>query len=106
MGGSHLRTIKNLTKKNNLQPIAVADCWKTRAEQGAKTVGAGKSFTDYRQVLDIKEIDYVTIATDLNYDTSGTGTETWHRTGDVCTTTFYSDGVCERDCSGDCYTEP
>lgn len=50
--------------------------------------------------------DYVTIATDLAYDGAGTGTETWHRTGDVCNTTFYADGVCERDCSGDCYTEP
>jgi len=63
MGSSHLRAIKGLTEANNLQPVAVADCWQTRAEQGKEVVGAEKSFADYRQVLDIKDIDYVTIAT-------------------------------------------
>lgn len=63
MGSSHLNAIKSLTEKNNLEPIAVADCWRTRADQGAKIVGANQSFQDYREVLDIKDIDYVTIAT-------------------------------------------
>ena len=63
MGGNHLNAINSLKEKNNLEPIAVADCWKTRAAQGAKTVGADQSFQDYRKVLEIKEIDYVTIAT-------------------------------------------
>ena len=63
MGNGHLNAIKSLTEKNNLEPIAVADCWKTRADQGAKTVGANQSFQDYRKVLELKEIDYVTIAT-------------------------------------------
>ncbi len=62
MGSGHLGAIADLKEKNNLQPIAVADCWRKRAEDGAKKVGADKSFMDYRKVLDIDEIDYVTIA--------------------------------------------
>ena len=63
MGSNHLNAIAKLKDQNNLEPIAVADCWKTRAEKGAKTVGASQSSQDYRKVLDIKDIDYVTIAT-------------------------------------------
>ncbi len=63
MGSGHLKAIHSLVKPNNLEPVAVADCWMKRAEDGAKTVGAPKSFGHYRKVLDIKDIDYVTIAT-------------------------------------------
>jgi predicted dehydrogenase len=70
MGSSHLRAHNALKEKNNLEPVAVADCWKSRAETGAKTIGAPKSFSDYRKLLDIKDIDYVTIATP----------EHWHST--------------------------
>ena len=63
MGSGHLSAIRSLKEKNNLEAVAVADCWKTRAEAGAQAVEAPQSFQDYRQVLDIKEIDYVTIAT-------------------------------------------
>jgi len=63
MGSNHLDTVRNLKEKNNLEPIAVADCWTTRAEEGKTRVGAQQSFQDYRRVLDIKDIDYVTIAT-------------------------------------------
>ena len=63
MGSGHLNAIKSLKEKNNLEPIAVADCWLTRAKKGADTVGAKKSFSDYRELLDIKGIDYVTVAT-------------------------------------------
>ncbi len=63
MGSNHLDTVRNLKEKNNLQPIAVADCWTTRAEEGKTRVGAEKAFQDYRRVLEIKDIDYVTIAT-------------------------------------------
>ena len=63
MGTNHLNAIRKLAKPNNLQPIAVADCWKTRAEKGKEVVGADKSHTNYHQVLDNKDIDYVTIAT-------------------------------------------
>ncbi|NOZ39385.1 MAG: Gfo/Idh/MocA family oxidoreductase [Planctomycetes bacterium] len=63
MANAHMDTYNDLKEKNNLQAIAVADCWKTRAEAGAKKTGAQHTLTDYRQVLDLKEIDYVTIAT-------------------------------------------
>ncbi len=63
MGSNHLGAIRSLVETNNLQPVAVADCWTTRAEEGAKQVGAEQSMQDYRRLLDLKEIDYVTIAT-------------------------------------------
>ncbi|MBL9123430.1 MAG: Gfo/Idh/MocA family oxidoreductase [Planctomycetaceae bacterium] len=62
MANGHMDAINALKEPNNLEALAVADCWKTRADEGAKKVG-GKSFTDYRALLDIREIDYVTIAT-------------------------------------------
>jgi predicted dehydrogenase len=63
MGTAHVNAIAALKEKDNLEAVAVADCWKTRAEQGAKVVGAPQVFDDYRKLLDIKDIDYVTIAT-------------------------------------------
>ena len=63
MGTAHLNAHKRLKKPNNLESIAVADCWKKRAEEGAARIEAKQSFTDYRKVLDIDDIDYVTIAT-------------------------------------------
>jgi len=62
MGSGHLGALDSLRKKNNLEVLAVADCWETRASQGASKVGA-KHFTDFRPLLDIDEIDYVTVAT-------------------------------------------
>jgi predicted dehydrogenase len=70
MGTNHLQAINKLKQPDNVDAIAVADCWKTRAEEGAKTVGAPQALTDYRKLLDIKEIDYVTVATP----------EHWHST--------------------------
>ncbi len=63
MGGSHLAAINHLKEPDNVEAVAVADCWLTRAQQGAERVGAPHSMQDYRKLLDIKEIDYVTIAT-------------------------------------------
>lgn len=63
MGTNHLNAHKRLKKTNNLESVAVADCWKKRAEEGAARIEAPKSFTDYRKVLEIPDIDYVTIAT-------------------------------------------
>jgi hypothetical protein len=62
MGGNHLQAVHDLREKDNVEGVAVADCWKTRADRGAKTVEAPQSFSDYRKVLDIKDIDYVTVA--------------------------------------------
>jgi predicted dehydrogenase len=63
MGSGHVGAIVSLKQKDNVEAVAVADLWKTRAEAGAKAAGAPHAFTDYRKVLDIPEIDYVTIAT-------------------------------------------
>ena len=62
MGTNHLHAIRDLRAKNNLTPVAVADCWKLRANAGAAVVGAPQAFDDYRKVLDLPEVDYVTIA--------------------------------------------
>ena len=40
MGTGHLGAIVDLKDKDNLEAVAVADVWKTRAEAGAKLVGA------------------------------------------------------------------
>ena len=63
MGSGHTNAIAKLKEPNNLQPIAVADIWKTRAEKAAKTLEAELVHQDYRKVLENKDVDYVTIAT-------------------------------------------
>lgn len=62
MGSGHVSACLNLKEKDNLEFLGVADCWKTRAEAAASKLGT-KGFSDHRQLLDIKDIDYVTIAT-------------------------------------------
>lgn len=62
MAGSHFAACLAIKDQDNLEFLGVADCWETRAKAGAEKMGT-KAFTDYRKVLDIKEIDYVTIAT-------------------------------------------
>ena len=62
MGGGHVDACKDLKDQDNLDFLGVADCWLTRAEQAADMLET-KAFQDYRHVLDIPEIDYVTIAT-------------------------------------------
>jgi predicted dehydrogenase len=63
MGNGHLDAINKLKEPDNIEAIAVADCWLSRAEAGAKKVAAPHHYGDYRKLLDHKDIDYVTIAT-------------------------------------------
>lgn len=63
MGNLHLDSYNSLKSSNNLEAVAVADCWRTRAEVGAEKVSASQALQDYRRLLDIADIDYVTIAT-------------------------------------------
>ncbi|MEQ9066323.1 MAG: Gfo/Idh/MocA family oxidoreductase, partial [Gimesia chilikensis] len=63
MANAHMNTFNAIKDKNNLEAIAVADCWQTRAEEGKTKTGAQHAFGDYQKVLEIKDIDYVTIAT-------------------------------------------
>lgn len=62
MGSGHAACLRDLTESNNLQPVAVADCWLTRATAAANTLKASNVYSDYRRVLD-EDLDYVTIAT-------------------------------------------
>ncbi len=62
MGNSHLAAFNDLKEKQNLEAIAVADCWRSRASAGAEKIKAPHALTDYRSLLDRPEIDYVTVA--------------------------------------------
>ncbi len=62
MGTGHLNACKGLKDQDNLDFLGVADCYRTRAEQGAALMET-KAFQDYRHILDMPEIDYVMIAT-------------------------------------------
>src|SRR5690349_2877151 len=61
MGTNHIEACKALKDKDNLEFLGVADCWNKRAEKAASFLET-KSFQDYRPVLDMKEVDYVTVA--------------------------------------------
>ena len=63
MGIDHLNAHNKFAEPNNLSAVAVADCWAKRAEQGKQLIGASQAIQDYRELLELKEIDYVTIAT-------------------------------------------
>jgi len=63
MGNNHFTAYNVLKNNNNLEAVAVADCWLTRAEEGAQKISAPHVFSDYHHVLDLQDIDYVTIAT-------------------------------------------
>ncbi|MEI6367949.1 MAG: Gfo/Idh/MocA family oxidoreductase [Planctomycetota bacterium] len=69
MGEGHVDACLKLKQNDNLEFLGVADCWKTRADVAAAKLKT-QAFSDYRRVLDIKDIDYVTIATP----------EHWHST--------------------------
>ena len=62
MGSNHVAAIVALKQKDNVEALAVADLWKTRRRGRGQGGRRTQAFTDYRKVLDIKEIDYVTIA--------------------------------------------
>jgi predicted dehydrogenase len=62
---THMAAFNVLRKKDGLEPVVIADCWKTRALRGAAKLRLPESraITDYRKILDDKNVDYVTIAT-------------------------------------------
>ena len=62
MGGGHVNACKDLKDSDNLDFLGVADCYLKHADQAAGVLET-KAFQDYRHVLDMPEIDYVTIAT-------------------------------------------
>jgi predicted dehydrogenase len=62
MGTLHLNACRELKDSGNLTFLGVADCWKTRANKGSAILETD-AFADYRELLDNKNVDYVTIAT-------------------------------------------
>ncbi len=62
MGSNHLQALAEMKDSDNLEIIAVCDVWRKRLEAAAAATQA-KPFTDYRALLEQKEIDYVVIAT-------------------------------------------
>ncbi len=71
--------------------------------EGTQRVDGGEVQT---YTVEYQGDDYLTVQYEVDYDGSGTGTETWHRIDKSCETEFDDEGNCERDCNGDCYTEP
>ncbi|QEG33405.1 Gfo/Idh/MocA family protein [Bythopirellula goksoeyrii] len=63
MAANHMRAYNDLKESNNLLALAVADCWKSRADEGASTTDASLATLNYHEVLDSKQVDYVVIAT-------------------------------------------
>ena len=45
MGSGHLGAINALKEPDNVEAVVVADCWLTRAQKGASTVGAPHTTT-------------------------------------------------------------
>jgi len=65
IGQAHISAFNHLRKNGDFEPVAIADCWMTRARKGAKKLRLpeSKAFSDYRRIIDDKDVDYVTIAT-------------------------------------------
>jgi predicted dehydrogenase len=63
IGNAHFDVINKLKESNNLLPVAVSDCWMTRAEAGKQKIGADAAYSEYKRLLDRKEVDYVVVAT-------------------------------------------
>jgi len=66
MGGGHLRNLVGDDMKDaNLAVTAVCDVWATARQRAQKTAGLPDSavYTDYRRLLDNKDIDAVVVAT-------------------------------------------
>ncbi len=67
MATEHMKSLVKMREPDNIEIVAVCDLFDKRAEAAAKLTG-GKPYKDYRQVLALKEVDYVLIAV----------TEHWH----------------------------
>ncbi len=62
MAGGHMTALLKMRESDNVEIAAVCDVYQLRLDDAAKKTGA-KPYTDYRAVLDEKDIDYVLIAT-------------------------------------------
>ncbi len=65
MGGGHLNNLKNMEQEMNISCVAVCDVWEKRRRGAQARAGCPDSmvFSDYRKLLENKDIDAVVIAT-------------------------------------------
>ena len=66
MGGGHLRNlVGDEMKEDNVSVVAVCDLWETARQRAQKTAQLSDAavFSDYRRLLDNKDIDAVVVAT-------------------------------------------
>jgi predicted dehydrogenase len=66
MGGRHLRNVVSADMAgDNVDAIAVCDVWETALRKAQATAGCPESqvFTDYRKLLELKDVDAVVVAT-------------------------------------------
>jgi predicted dehydrogenase len=62
MGSGHVGDLVGRTDRDNIRCVAVCDVYQKRLDQNRERTG-GEAFTDYRKLLDRKDIDAVIIAT-------------------------------------------
>jgi predicted dehydrogenase len=62
MATEHMKALVKMREADNLEIVAVCDIFDKRAQAAAELTG-GRPYKDYRQVLSLKEVDYVLIAT-------------------------------------------
>jgi predicted dehydrogenase len=65
MGSGHLRNFKDFTEKENVSIFAVCDVYekRRRAAQETAQIPESQSYSDYRRLLENKDIDAIIIAT-------------------------------------------
>lgn len=62
MATGHMQALAKMKQSDNVDIVAVCDVYRKRLDAAASSTG-GKPFTDYRALLDDKDIDYVLVAT-------------------------------------------
>jgi len=62
MATEHMKSLVKMRQADNLEIVAVCDIFDKRTAAAAQLTG-GRPYKDYRQVLALKEVDYVLIAT-------------------------------------------
>ena len=62
MATAHMKALVKLREENNLEIVAVCDLYQKRLDAAVELTG-GKPYKDYRELLENKDLDYVTIAT-------------------------------------------
>jgi predicted dehydrogenase len=60
--GAHIPALLGMKESDNVEIVGVCDVYQKNLDLGVKATGA-KSYTDYRRLLESKDIDYVAIVT-------------------------------------------